>query len=118
MQGKSSYSPRPGGTTVVVRNDDVNGAMRRLRRVLDKDNRQKDLARHEYYEKPSTKRSRAKKLAVSRQNKVRQEQIQSGAVNVGRSMTDLSYMKSKRKRRVIIDQQNYRPRQNEESDQS
>lgn len=60
------------GANVEVRNDDVNGALRRLRKILETDNRQKDLAKHEYYEKPSVKRKRERAAAVKRQQKQQQ----------------------------------------------
>ena len=63
---------RVQGANVEVRNDDVNGALRRLRRILETDNRQKDLAKHEYYEKPSVKRKRERAAAVKRQQKQQQ----------------------------------------------
>ena len=71
---KSTKNPgvrtwRVQGANVEVRNDDVNGALRRLRKILETDNRQKDLAKHEYYEKPSVKRKRERAAAVKRQQK-------------------------------------------------
>jgi small subunit ribosomal protein S21 len=63
---------RVQGANVEVRNDDVNGALRRLRKILETDNRQKDLAKHEYYEKPSVKRKRERAAAVKRQQKQQQ----------------------------------------------
>lgn len=57
------------GANVEVRNDDVNGALRRLRKILENNNRQKELAKHEYYEKPSATRKRERAQAVKRQQK-------------------------------------------------
>ena len=101
------YKPRIKGTNVEVRGDDVGGALRRLRKILEKDNRQKDLAKHEFHEKPSSIRNRAKQAARKRWEREVSNSRQTGLANSGRS-TDLSYMKSKRKRRKILDQ-NARP---------
>lgn len=113
MQNKCKYLTRHGGTNVAVRNDDVNGALRRLRKILDKNNRQKDLAKHEFFEKKSISKARAKKSAIKRQERRTRDQRIAGLINDGSSKTNLKYMKSKRKRRVIIDRQN--PRQKADS---
>jgi len=57
------------GASVEVRNDDVNGAIRRLKKILERDDRQKDLAKNEFYEKPSAKKKRKKAAAVKRTHK-------------------------------------------------
>lgn len=57
------------GANVEVRNDDVNGALRRLRKILENNNRQKELAKHEYYEKPSAVKKRERAQAVKRAQK-------------------------------------------------
>jgi small subunit ribosomal protein S21 len=57
------------GRSIEVRNDDVNGALRRLKKVLERMDFQKELAKREYYEKPSVKRKRLKEQAVKRSNK-------------------------------------------------
>ena len=54
------------GASVFVRNDDVNGALRRLKKILEADNRQKDLARHEFFEKDSSRKKRARDQAKKR----------------------------------------------------
>ena len=43
----SAPKPRIPGTSVEVRNGDVNGAIRRLKKILENDNRQKELAKRE-----------------------------------------------------------------------
>jgi small subunit ribosomal protein S21 len=96
--------PRIKGTNVEVRNDDVSGALRRLRKILEKENRQKDLARHEFYEKPSSLRNRAKAAARKRHEKEINGKRERGELQGGISKTNLSYMKSKRKRRKVLDQ--------------
>lgn len=111
---RSRYQTAFGGTNVVVRNDDVSGAMRKLRKILEKDNRQKDLAKHEYFEKGSITRARARKAAVKRQKKRRRDQNLAGMTNDGRCKSNLSFMKSKRKRRAVLDGQ--APRHKVETD--
>ena len=62
-------TPKDSGCKIYVRNGDVNGAIRRLKKILERDNRQKELAKREYYEKPSVKRKRMKAAAVKRTQK-------------------------------------------------
>lgn len=88
------------GASVEVRNGDVNGALRKLKKILDNNNRQKDLAKHEFYEKPSISRKRAKSMAKKRTQREHFDSITSGPYAKPAS---LAYMKSKRKRRVVID---------------
>lgn len=57
------------GRSIEVRNGDVNGALRRLKKVLERMDFQKELAKRDYYEKPSVKRKRLKEQAVKRSNK-------------------------------------------------
>lgn len=57
------------GARVEVRNNDVNFALRKLKKILERDNFQRDLAKHEYYEKPSVKRKRARAAAKKRWEK-------------------------------------------------
>ena len=54
---------------VEVRNGDVGKALRILKRRLEKSDFQKDLAKQQYYEKPSAKRNRKKAQAVKRWQK-------------------------------------------------
>jgi len=71
-------TPRDQGTKIYVRNGDVNGAIRRLKKVLERDNRQKELAKREYYEKPSVKRKRMKAAAEKRTQKQMNDMIAKG----------------------------------------
>jgi len=102
---KPQYTPDTGpapflkGTSIAVWNDDVNSALRKLKKVLEADNRQKDSARHEFYEKPTTARKRAKDTAKSRwQKEVASKRASGGWVDTQSS--DLSWMRTKKKRRV------------------
>ena len=97
----NNYNSKPiQGASVFVKNDDVNGALRKLKKILEADNRQKDLARHEFHEKNSTRRKRARDQAKKRSKRERQSDIVAGTAN---RPTGLKWMKSKRKRRKIID---------------
>lgn len=90
------------GASVYVRNDDVNGALRRLKKILENDNRQKELAKREYYEKPSAKKKRMKDSAKKRYQREQRKLLASGDVPY-QGTTDVSFMKSKRKRRKHAD---------------
>lgn len=96
--------PIVSGSTVIVRNDDVNGAIRRLKKILERDNRQKDLAKQEYYEKPSRKRKRKKDAAKARwKREVETMRRQGNWVDSGGH--DASWQKTKKKRRKHVELQ-------------
>lgn len=90
------------GASVYVRNDDVNGALRRLKKILENDNRQKELAKREYYEKPSAKKKRMKDSAKKRYQREERKKLVTGDMPV-QMTSDISFMKSKRKRRKHSD---------------
>lgn len=48
------------GLTVVVKNDDVNRALKKLKNKVEDSGKLKDLQAKEFYEKPTTKRRKAK----------------------------------------------------------
>ena len=54
------------GLTVEVRNDDVNGALRRFKKKVEESGLLQDLRDKEFYEKPTTARKRAKSSARAR----------------------------------------------------
>jgi len=92
------------GKTIAVWNDDVGGALRKLKKVLENDNQQKDLARHEYHEKESTRRNRAKDAAKSRWKK----EISDKRANrtwIDPVSLNLDWMRTKKKRRRHTDLQ-------------
>ena len=91
------------GTSVEVRNDDVNGALRRLKKILERDNRQKDLARHEFYEKPSRKRKRRADSAKARWTREVENKRKSGEWYDTFDLNNVSWMKTKKKRRKHVD---------------
>lgn len=86
------------GSSVEVRNDDVNGALRRLRKILERDNRQKELSKREYHEKASIKKKRAKAQAAKRHAKSISNQIDNGSY-IPYKQTGTKYLKSKRTKR-------------------
>ena len=63
------------GRNIEVRNDDVNGAIRRLKKVLEKMDFQKEVSKREYYEKPSVKRKRMKDQAKKKTKREIDNQI-------------------------------------------
>jgi ribosomal protein S21 len=91
------------GAKVQVRNGDVNGALRRLKKILEGADRQKDLSKHEYFEKNSIKKKRARDAAVKRTRKEAMSDIVGMTAN---KPSGTYWMKSKRKRRRVLDQEN------------
>lgn len=87
---------------IEVRNGDVGKALRILKRRLEKSDFQKELAKQQYYEKPSAKRNRKKKQAVKRWQKyVRDAEARGEMKQYLPSGT--KWMKSKRKTRRVRD---------------
>jgi len=56
----------PRGTRVEVRDNNVNQAMRRLKKIMQGEGVFKELRERRYYEKPSEKRKKAKAAARKR----------------------------------------------------
>ena len=56
---------RPAGMTVIVRDNDVNKALRVLKKKLQKDGLLKELKAKQYFEKPSEKKRRKKKEGIA-----------------------------------------------------
>lgn len=100
---KRDSGRRPGmitGATVEVRNGDVNGALRRLKKILDTANRQKELSKREFFEKPSVKNRRAREQAARKGQRDRVLNF----TNIKDIMPQgVAHMKSKRKRRRVLD---------------
>lgn len=57
------------GTSVEVKYDDVNGALRRFKKKVQESGILQELKDREFYEKPTTRRKRAKAAAKSRWKK-------------------------------------------------
>jgi small subunit ribosomal protein S21 len=93
------------GSKVEVYNNDVNGALRRMKKVLERNNWQKDLAKHEFFEKPSVKRKRLKDAAKKRWQKEVLSAKLAGKWPL-KPPADTKFMKSKRKRRRVSDAAN------------
>jgi len=61
------------GISVTVRNNDVNGALRILKKKVQRENLMRDLAEREHYTKPSIKRRLKQQQAVIRWKKKQAE---------------------------------------------
>ena len=61
------------GISVTVRNNDVNGALRVLKKKVQRENLMRDLAEREHYTKPSIKRRLKHQQAVIRWKKKQAE---------------------------------------------
>lgn len=59
----------PRGTYIEVRDNNVNQAMRRLKKILQQEGVFKELRERQYYEKPSMTRKKAKAAAKKRWQK-------------------------------------------------
>lgn len=89
-------------SSIEVRNNDVGKALRILKRRLEKADFQKEMAKQQYYEKPSAKRNRKKQQAVKRWQKyVRDAEARGEMKQYLPSGT--KWMKSKRKTRRVRD---------------
>jgi small subunit ribosomal protein S21 len=89
--------------SIEVRNGDVNKAIRVLKKRLEKSDFQKELAKQQYYEKPSETRKRKKAQAKKRWQKQVRDGIMSGQMRPY-EVTGQKYLKSKRKTRKMNDQ--------------
>lgn len=89
--------------SVEVRNGDVNKAIRVLKKRLEKADFQKELAKQQYYEKPSETRKRKKAQAKKRWQKQVRDGIMSGQMRPY-EVTGQKHLKSKRKTRKMNDQ--------------
>ena len=86
--------------SIEVRNNDVGKALRILKRKLEKADFQKEMAKQQYYEKPSAKRNRKKKQAKKRWEKYVREAEARGDFKQYMP-TGQKWMKSKRKTRRV-----------------
>lgn len=90
------------GSSVTVWNGDVNGALKKLKKVLERADRQKELAKREFYEKPSQKRKRQKDQAKKRTKKAEDLMIARGEWMPQFSDNTGKAMKGKRQRRKVF----------------
>ena len=65
-----------GGTTVIVRNGDVNGALRVLKKRLIRDGFFQELRERTFYESKGTKRRKAKAAATRRYKRKMQKRFE------------------------------------------
>ena len=61
--------PKLRGVFVIVKNDDVNRALKKLKNKVEEAGTLKALQKKEFYEKPTTERKRKKSSAKNRWNK-------------------------------------------------
>ena len=94
---------RFAGRAIEVYNDDVNGAIRRLKKVLERMDFQKELSKREFYEKPSAKKKRKKDQAVKRERKDKDNMIMRGEW-MPPSLTGQKHLKGKRGKRKAWNQ--------------
>ena len=101
---KTQYFERDAvpGRSINVRNDDVNGALRGLKKVLERDDQQRETMAREFFEKASTKKKRASSAGKKRSERERAKRISSGQEQP-HVPSNLKYLKSRRSRRKIID---------------
>ena len=90
------------GSSVTVWNNDVNGALKKLKKVLERADRQKEIAKREFYEKPSAKRKRRKDQARKRTKKAEDLMIARGEWMPQFSESSGKAMKGKRQRRKVF----------------
>jgi len=72
---------QPQGLTVVVRNNDVNKALRVLKKKLVKDGLFKELRERTYFESKGTKKRKAKAAAIRRYKRKMEKQRAELGVN-------------------------------------
>ena len=94
--------PKPNGREIPVINGNVNVALRKLKKVLEKMDFQKELSKREYYEKPSVKRKRQKDQAKKRWNKKVDGMIASGEW-MPTPVVGQKHLKGKREKRKYED---------------
>tara|TARA_X000000950_G_C13877112_1_gene645312 strand:- start:667 stop:1062 length:396 start_codon:yes stop_codon:yes gene_type:complete len=97
-QRKEHFLDKFKGRNIEVRNDDVNGAIRRLKKVLEKMDFQKEISKREYYEKPSVKRKRLKDQAKKKTKQEIDKQIMRGEW-MPPEVVGLKHLKGKREKR-------------------
>lgn len=66
---KDDYSNIKNGTKIYVKNNDINRAMRKLKKMMQQEKVMQDVKSKEAFEKPSLKRKRAKASAAKRWQK-------------------------------------------------
>ena len=95
---KQNDKPQVSGRSIEVRNGNVNFAIKKLKKVLERMDFQKEVAEREYYEKPSTTRKRKKDQAKKRQQKQLNTMIANGEW-MPTPTVGVKHLKGKRSRR-------------------
>ena len=73
----SKFKERPkSGLTVLVRNGDFNGALRKFKKRVSQEGILMDYKAKQYYEKPSEKRRKAKAAGIKRLKKAQQKAME------------------------------------------
>ena len=100
FKGKRPERPKieDKGRSISVVNGNVNIAIRKLKKVLEKMEFQKELSKREFYEKPSAKRKRKKDQAIKRHNKELDTKIIKGEW-MPTPISGQKHLKGKRQRR-------------------
>jgi small subunit ribosomal protein S21 len=75
MYKKRNEERKPSGMTVTVRNGDVNGALRVLKKKLIKDGLFQEIRERSFYESRGTKRRKAKAAATRRYKRKMQKRF-------------------------------------------
>jgi len=78
---RNDDAPKGAGLYVEVRNNDVEKALRRLKKMINNDGLMKTLKQKEYYEKPSEIKQRKKAEAKKRWQKKLKKLEKLGIVN-------------------------------------
>ena len=98
FDNKQKREPISTGASVRVIDGNVEKSVRILKKILLKADRQKELAKREFYEKPSAKRKRLKNQAKKRWAKEVWDNQMKGNMPVP-SPVGQKYLKTKKKRR-------------------
>ncbi len=78
MRKNNNRYPQGKGLEVFVKNGNVEGAIRKLKKKIAEDGLMKELKEREFYVKPSEKRAKAKAVGKARYEKMvkaRQEKV-------------------------------------------
>ena len=76
MYKKRNEERKPSGMTVTVRNGDVNGALRVLKKKLIKDGLFQEIRERSFYESRGTKRRKANAAATRRYKRKMQKRFE------------------------------------------
>lgn len=98
FQKKENDKPQVSGRSIEVRNGNVNFAIRKLKKVLERMDFQKEVAKREYFEKPSATRKRKKDQAKKRHQKQLNTMIANGEW-MPTPTVGVKHLKGKRSRR-------------------